>query len=273
MDEERWVLSHRSKQAFVEWAEDDSVNLSVVFSWHVEKAKIRAEELKKMGFNVKLGGPAIGSNKMSGEPVTLHNPNATFTSRGCIRKCPFCVVPKIEGELRELKTWIPRPIVCDNNLLACSRIHFDKVIDSLRSLHDVDFNQGLDARLLRLYHASRITELKMKWVRIAWDCIDTEKYFTDAFNLLVRARVPKHKIGVYVLIGFNDTPEDALYRVRRVERLGGLPFPMRYQPTDATKKNSFVGKHWTHHELVRFMRYWSNRRITKPIPYEEFVYG
>jgi len=80
----------------------------------------------------------------------------------------------------------------------------------------------------------------------------------------------KLNIGVYVLFGFRDTPEDALYRLRTVANLGVDPNPMRYQPLDALEKNSYVDPNWTAPELARYMRYWSRLRFFRAIPFEDF---
>ena len=40
---------------------------------------------------------------------------------------------------------------------------------------------------------------------------------------------------------------------------------------DALVKDSYVGPHWTEHELHRMQRYWSRLRYLGGIPYEEFV--
>ena len=140
-------------KGYLEWREDNTVYLSVVFSWHLQKAYQRAIWWRAQGYEVVAGGPAVDYDpgflsevaEVNGAtPAVLerHNPNATRTSTGCIRNCPFCVVPRIEGALVELKHWDPQPMVCDNNLLACSRAHFDRVIDKLKPVKQVDFNQG-----------------------------------------------------------------------------------------------------------------------------------
>lgn len=263
-----------------EWYDGETANLSVVFSWNLADAYQRANFLKAQGYRVRAGGPAITLNpqalegvaEIGGEADALpwHNPNATFTSRGCIRHCPFCIVPKIEGELRELEDWPVKPIVCDNNLLACSLRHFDRVIDRLKGIKDVDFEQGLDARLLTPYHAYRLAELKTRCVRLAWDNVHTE---TQVMNAIIRLRDAGFSAGhihVYVLIGFKDTPDDALYRLRTVANLGAYPNPMRYQPVNSERRNAYVDANWTDAELKRYMRYWSNLRITRKIPFEEF---
>ena len=263
----------------VEWQENGTANISVVFSWDLQKAYQRAVWQRQMGYVVKIGGPAayyqprifdsVAEVCNGLEVVQRHNPEAVFTSTGCIRDCEFCIVHKTEGDLKEKKHWIPRRIVCDNNLLACSRVHFDKVIDSLKPLKGVDFNQGLDARLLTDYHAQRIAELDLANVRLAWDHVEMESKFMQAFERLRKAGIPKNKIFVYVLIGYKDTPNDALYRLETVKNLGALPSPMRFQELAAKKRNSYVGENWTNRQLIRYMRYWANLTKVRGLPFEQ----
>jgi hypothetical protein len=267
---------------YVEWLDGKTAYQSIVFSWLLPEAYWRAAWLRSLGYSVVAGGPAVYLRPDFMKPVTevceyvedaisRHNPNATFTSRGCIRQCRFCAVPKLEGELHELDDWPLRPIVCDNNFLATSRKHFDDVIDKLKLLKGIDFNQGLDARLLTRYHAGRFAELNVRTIRLSWDIVEMGSAFMKAFDLLLAAGFPAKKISVYILIGFMDTPEDALYRLQIVRNLGAWPFPMRYQPIDAKIKNEFVGEHWTHKELQRFVRYWCNLRHTSKIPFGDFI--
>lgn len=263
-----------------EWTAGDHAYLSVVFSWHMQPAFMRAVALKAEGYRVHVGGPAVkmqphyfeGICELDGnvDALQFHNPNATFTSRGCVRKCDFCIVPIIEGELQELSSWHPRPIVCDNNLLACSKFHFDRVIDSLKGIKGVDFNQGLDARFLTQHHASKIAELDLLTVRLAWDDTKYEPFFRRAFQILRSSGFPKRMIRVYVLIGYNDTPLDALHRLETVRLLGAVPYPMRYQPLKATERDKYVGDNWTEKELKRYMHYWSNLAHLGGIPFEEY---
>lgn len=271
-------------KSILEWQEGNIVYLSVVFTWDLPEARKRALQARMLGLEVKAGGPAVklmpdyltdvaecnGSPPPGLSPLKRHNPCATFTSRGCIRNCQFCAVPKLEGKLRELDDWKPAPLVCDNNLLACSRVHFDRVIDRLAPFKgQVDFNQGLDARLLTQYHADRLSELK-PMARLAFDSTAYESLFMRAYERLRKASFPKKNIHVYVLIGFRDTPEDALYRLRLVRSLSIKPNPMRFQALDSLQKNSYVGPNWTHSELSRYMRYWANLRFTEGVPFEEW---
>lgn len=260
------------KRGLTSWVEGGTIYISVVFSWQLEKAEKMRREYLRDGYNAIIGGPAAGGGNYP-DAITRHNPDATFTSRGCVRRCPFCIVPRLEGDLRELTDWPIRPIVCDNNLLACSRKHFDDVINKLKPLKGVDFNQGLDARLLSIDHADRLRELDTTCVRLAWDDTETEKQFRKAWQILRDVGIPANHIRVYVLFGFKDTPEDALYRLSEVWKLKSFPNPMRYQPIDTRKKNSYVAPGWSDKLLKMYMRYWSRLRYTSPIPFLEFKQG
>ena len=264
----------------VEWIDGDTAYLSVVFSWDLQKAHQRAAWLHMQGYHVRAGGPAVSLNptfladvaEIGGDVPALkrHNPDACFTTRGCIRKCQFCAVPIIEGLFRELDDFDIAPIVCDNNFLASSRKHFDRVIDALKGCIGVDFNQGLDARLLTDYHAGRLAELDLHCARLAWDFTAMEPELMAAYEMLRRAGLPKRLIQMYVLIGFNDTPEDALYRLETVRGLGLKTNPMRYQPLDAKKRNEYVAPDWTDVKLKRYMRYWSRLAWFNGIPFEDY---
>lgn len=266
---------------YIEWVEGNTAYISVVFSWLLGKAFQRAVWLKMQGYEVRAGGPAVSYNpkflasvaEIGGEVDALsrHNPDATFTTRGCIRKCSFCIVSKIEPEYKELSDFPIRPIVCDNNFLASSRVHFDKVINLLKPLKGVDFNQGLDARLLTKYQAERLAELDLYCARLAWDHIGIEKDVMHSIDLLLAAGIPKKKLRCLVLIGFNDTPEDALYRLQTLKDSGLRPNPMRYQPLNAIKRNEYVAPGWTEKQLKRYMRYWARQIWLEHIPFADYI--
>lgn len=263
-----------------DWTENNTAFVSVPFTWKLQDAYQRCIWYKAQGYRVRAGGPAVSLMpdfladvaEIGGEVNALpyHNPDATFTSRGCIRRCPFCAVPKIEGELRELQTWEPKPVVCDNNLLACSKKHFNKVVDSLKEIKEVDFNQGLDSRLLTPYHAGRLGELDLLCLRLAWDNVKYEQPFMDAVTILDNAGFKRDMICVYVLIGFTDTPEDARYRLETLVKMNILPFAMRFHPLDSMRFHGYIGPHWTEDELIRFTRYYSRIKHLGWIPFDDY---
>ena len=78
-----------------------------------------------------------------------------FSSRGCDNSCAFCAVPKLEGQLNSAKRSIKRLvypghtriILLDNNFLQSP--HWKDICNELEELDKyVDFNQGIDARLV-----------------------------------------------------------------------------------------------------------------------------
>ncbi len=263
------------------WEGEDHRYCSVVFSWQLYKMlEVYKNNGPKTKKKIVLGGPATVTlrNLIPKEIIVRnnlpslykHNSFATKTSIGCPRSCSFCIVPTSEGEIKELKVWEIKPIVIDNNLLACSKKHFNFVVDNLKILSWCDFNQGLDARLLTKHHAERFAELHSPMIRLSFDHLSLEKSFLNAYQLLRNAKIPKYRIRVYVLIGYKDTPESALYRLQLVKDLGLMPNPMRYQPIGTFKKNSFVETNWSNKELIRYMRYWQNLRFAGHIPFKDF---
>lgn len=268
----------------IDWIENGTAHVSIPFTWNLPKARSRCIELQKQGFHVRAGGPAVSLMpdylmdvaEIGGEVNALkhHNPDATFTSRGCIRNCTFCAVPRIEGQFRELSDneWEPKPLVCDNNLLACSKKHFERVIDRLQPIKKIDFNQGLDVRLLTDYHIRRLMELDLAFVRLAWDHIALESTIITALERLLAAGIPKRKIRVYILFGFNDTPENARYRFETLKKMRIWPSPQRYQPLDTLKKNSYVNESlgWTNRLLSDYMRFWSKQAWLGGIDFDDY---
>lgn len=272
------------------WRFGDVEYISCVFTWDLPKAK-EIYKQQSMGIKKKyIGGPAAQmfpeyfnnckdaiDNDFpysSGQILNKYNPLATRTTIGCPNKCGFCAVSRIHPKFKEFKSFAAAPIICDDNFLACSKKHFDRVIYRLKYFNRCDFNQGLDASLLDPQKASRFAELKNPMIRMAWDNINDEKKIVQAVTNLRKAGIPRNNMRCYVLIGFNDTPDDALYRLNTLRYgLGIKPNPMRYQPFSGIHcltKNSYVHPNWTNKELDRFMSYWSNLRFVGGVPFEEY---
>ena len=250
------------RKGIAQWRVKDQLYLSVVFTWHLPEAR---KICLLSGQKPVVGGPAVKllpdylADVANIEQSTIfpvlefHNPMATFTSRGCDNKCGYCAVPKIEGKLTELKDWPVRPIICDNNLLGCSQRHFDNVIDRLKVLPFVDFNQGLEADLFTAHHAARMAELKQPMVRFAFDHISEESKVIDAINIAKAAGLKS--LGCYVLFNFNDTIEDFRYRIKLLKSKGVSPFPMRYQSLYTLQKNSYLEKGWSQEVIRKIQHY------------------
>jgi len=212
----------------------------------------------------------------------VHDAYFAYASRGCIRKCHFCGVPKLEGEQRDANsiTAVVRGIearygpkkdltLMDNNVVASP--NYKNIIAEIRDLgftpgatlkrsgkpavqRRVDFNQGVDARILckdKMY-LREMSTICIKPLRIAFDHIGARKPYETSIRIA-------HEFGLnelsnYMLYNFHDSPADLYARMRLNidlnEELGIriFSFPMRYQPTDM-KDRSHVGEKWNRYYL------------------------
>ena len=184
-----------------------------------------------------------------------------------------CAAYQIDGEYREIPDFLPRPMVCDNNFLSCSKKHFNRAIDKLKPLPYVDI-QGIEARKVTKEKASRLAELKHVRLIMGFDHVKEEKRVHDAIKILQSAGIKD--IETYVLCGYKDTKEDTLHRLNKSLEWGARPFPMRYQPLTgkhSLEKSSYVDPNWTHEDLKRIMTYWTNLTKYEHIPFDEFIMG
>ena len=184
-----------------------------------------------------------------------------FASRGCIRNCAFCAVPKLEGRPNRLRYHIEqlvypghkRIILWDNNILG--NPNWRPIFDELIELGlKVDFNQGLDARLISDESAEGISKMKTEYIRLAYDTLKVGPYVENAINVLSQHGIRKKKIIVYTLFNFDDDPKDFFQRVKHILNWGSASYPMRFQPLDSLNKNEYVGPNWTREELDKVQR-------------------
>ena len=213
----------------------------------------------------------------------VHDAYFAYASRGCVRKCHFCGVPKLEGAQRDAQPislvvqgvserYGPKKdlLLMDNNVVASA--NYRNIIAEIRDLgfergakfqrpgmrvaaaRRVDFNQGVDARILckdRMYLEEMAT-IAIKPLRIAFDHIGARKPYEQAIRFSYE--VGLHDLSNYMLYNFKDSPDDLYERMRLNidlnEELGIriFSFPMRYQPTDK-KDRSFIGDHWKRYQL------------------------
>lgn len=188
-----------------------------------------------------------------------------FSSRGCIRKCDFCAVPKLEGKpfrIRDsarIKHLVhpdhKRVILWDNNILGES--DWRVVFAELRELDiEVDFNQGLDARLVTEEVAAALRQLRIPTIRLAYDYPGMRKSLERAILNFHRSGLEQNRLRhvcCYVLYNHRDTPEDLFGRIRDLLAWGVSAYPMRFQPLSgegAFEKDSYIGEHWTVEQLT-----------------------
>lgn len=181
-----------------------------------------------------------------------------FLTRGCPNNCPFCIVSAKEGrvshKVADLRQWWSGQkniVLCDPNLLAC-RDHMSLLKQLADSHAWVNINQGLDARLLTVQNIEAIKAIKLKEIYFAWDLMKNSKRIISGLNLWKRyGKKNKHgKWGtVYVLVNFNTTMAENLYRIYSLDRMGFDPYVMVYDRPNAPYE-ILVLQRWCNNKII-----------------------
>lgn len=205
----------------------------------------------------------------------------TYASRGCVRKCAFCGVPKLEGEQRDTNSLTEVVenvnklygekrdlILMDNNVVASA--NFKDIISEIIDLgfergatlkrgryelqRRVDFNQGVDARILCKdpMYLQQLARIALRPLRIAFDHLGVKKPYAQAIRYSAEAGITE--LSNYMLYNFKDNPADLFERMRLNvelnEELGVriFSFPMRYQPVSRPDRGH-IGDSWNSYYL------------------------
>jgi len=284
-----------------EAGEYDEAWLSTLFTFEIPDVRGYIVEAKKRGMKVKLGGIAssLMPKSFPGEDIHIglydeaekyypdyslldgvHDYSIAWTSRGCIRKCPFCIVPKIEGMIYDIPDWEktlnPNPeakrlLFFDNNWTAKSMATKKRDKEKILKLVDegritkIDFNQGIDARLMNEKTADIMEGMPFELVRFAFDDISSAESVKKAITLCAERG---HRVfRSYMLYNFEDKPVDFYRRIvimrelaDKIKKNTGLKitnevFPMRYAPIlTENKGRGYIGKYWTDIQKKNIMK-------------------
>lgn len=232
---------HKSKGDHVEWAIPnifgclyDRIYASKIFTFspdfsgHYECEIIRGGT----GYNIKSRLPAqIEDSTLMDYSIYPQYPfSIQFFSRGCIRHCPFCLVHDKEGEIHAVEPvqlnpygqWIE---VLDNNFFAnpewLSAVQYLINTNQPINLH------GVDVRIMNEEQAFWLNKLRLRRsIHIAWDLPQID--LTEKLREVTRYIKP-YKLMCYILVGFNSTIEQDMYRIERCRELGIKPYVMPYR--------------------------------------------
>lgn len=182
-------------------------------------------------------------------------------SRGCFRKCPFCVVHQKEGDIHPVKPKNLNPNgkfikVMDNNFFA--NPEWRSAVSQLQEWNQpVDF-QGFDIRIFDEEQGEAINSLKHHHqFKFAWD--NPKQNLDDKIELLLDYVKPS-KLMCYVLIGFWSTEEEDLHRVMHL--------------WDEYKIDAFAMPFDKHERYQKdFARWCNNKLIFKTRSWEEYKNG
>lgn len=166
-----------------------------------------------------------------------------FSTRGCIRKCLWCVVPEKEGEIRiagdieQIAGARKEVILMDNNFLAADIEFVREQLQKAAALKiKIDFNQGLDARLMTTEIAELLVNCKwIRFIRFSCDGKQMIKPIREAVKM-IRAAKSRREIFCYMLV--TDDLADAEMRLRALVDLGITPFAQPYRDFSGNDKPS-----------------------------------
>lgn len=220
--------------------EHDEIHISCTFTWDKPLAEDLAYQWEGVTNKpVKLGGPAYESPAEEFIPGMYVKKGITFTSRGCNNACPWCMVHRVEGPLREIPI-TPGNIIQDNNFLQCSRAHKSKVFDMLRTQRGICFRGGLETDLVDDHFVDACRGLRIAELWLACDTDAQLPRFRKACEKLVNAGFTRHQIKCYSLIGHDMEAEEQ--RNREIFRCGAMPFSQLER--DFSEEKTEYSKEW-----------------------------
>lgn len=158
-----------------------------------------------------------------------------FTTRGCPRGCGFCHVASKEGKcsykvanIDEFWKGQKEICLCDPNLLAC-KDHMDLLQQLVDSKAKIDFNQGLDVRMITDKNLELLRQCRLKTIHFAYDRYEDKKIVEPKLKAFKEATGYKRgKVLVYILCNFGTTLEQDLERIAFVRSLEFSPYVTVY---------------------------------------------
>lgn len=232
---------HKRQGDTVEWwsgfTHYDRVYLSKVFTFTQDHdTVIDADEIIRGGtgyMDFKCLPPEVESTPPDYSIYPQYKQAIGFLTRGYVRSCRWCIVPRKEGDIRPAADWddIVRPdsrklVLMDNNVLASGH-GLDQIEQMGYEKVWVDFNQGLDARLI----TPKVAELlaRLHWIRFVRMSCDTSAMLPvveQAASYLREAGIAPSRLWAYVLV---EDVDDAHRRVLALEKMGVMPFAQPYR--------------------------------------------
>ena len=165
-----------------------------------------------------------------------------FLTRGCPRRCGFCHVAKKEGrcsykvaDLSEFWKGQKNIVLCDPNILAC-KDHMELLKQLRDSKARVNFNQGLDIRLVNDCNLELLKQIRLQSIHFAFDRWKDKDIIEPKLRKFVKETGydrNRGKVMVYILTNFDTTIEQDIYRIQLCRELNVSPYPMIYNKEHA----------------------------------------
>lgn len=284
---------HKAHGNHVEWYQPllsghcDRVYMSKVFSFTPDyEYFIDADVIEKggTGYAIKLvnGKEIYDKSKDKALPEEIEHiypdysiyPELTkdtaygFLTRGCPRGCGFCHVASKEGkcsykvaDLSEFWRGQKNIVLCDPNILACPD-HLDLLQQLVDSKAKVNFNQGLDIRLVNDRNMGLLKQIRLDGIHFAFDRWQDKDIIEPRLRQFVSQtgyNKDKGRLMCYILCNFDTTIEQDICRIQLCRELKISPYPMIYDKEHADP-------------IYRKLQRWCNNVIFWSVPtFEQYV--
>ena len=154
------------------------------------------------------------------------------------------------ADLKEFWNGQKNIVLCDPNILACKdwKELLQQLIDSKAW---VDFNQGIDIRLMTEEKAKMLSKIKVKELHFAWDKYQDKDKILPKFRLFAenfKKLLHGHRGIVYTLVNFDATLEQDLERIYTLRDMGYWAYVMIYDKHNAPR-------------AVRLLQLWCNNKV------------
>ena len=264
---------HKARGDQVEWATPfnryDKVMASKVFTFTPDfnYLTLQTDIVEKGGTGYDITGrlpkEIENSRLMDYSIYPQYSFSLQFFSRGCIRKCPFCLVREKEGYIQAVEPVELNPEgkwfeVLENNFF--SNPEWRHAIRYLLKQNQMVNLHGVDVRIMNEEQAFYLGKLRLKRrIHIAWDLPSID--LTDKLREVTKYIKPRN-LSCYVLVGYNSTVEQDMYRLSRLRELGISPFVQPYRDFNNDRKPTLYEK-----DLAQ----WANKhQIFKACEFKDF---
>ncbi len=218
------------------------------------------DEIKECGFGVS--STYTPPNEYE---ITIKNLQNSYNDRAYIRKAIAIykdIMNKLKDNAEKTALYMRLEQAHCLNAYSASKKRILELDEYVRPLYEkthkstirkriVDFNQGIDSRLITSANMKKLAEVNIYPLRIAFDHWKLRGVYEQAVRTAVESGIKN--LSNYLLYNFEDKPEELYYRLRLnvdlCDELGAniYSFPMKYHPISDKEffmNRDFIGKHW-----------------------------
>jgi len=218
-----------------------------------------------------------------------------YASRGCVNRCSYCAVPRLEGPMRSFKSIAAmlvagrneldsrQAVLYDNNFTEHEyfkdivyELHYHRMSVDIHGLHVESFTKQ-HAKLLSMLNWIPQNKNGTAYIRFGFDRKSYRNDIKRALKYVRKYRV-KAAFFCYLLFNYKDTPDDFWWRIEEsqkiVDKVGKsiFLFPQRYEPFSSLTRNSYISSNWSKEMVIGLTRLFTQTRGFIPITRERTIY-